>query len=248
MDCRNARLLFDFARPQSTELEVSAWEELETHLVDCPECGALARTERRIDALFGRAMRNVPVPDELRDRLRQRLTAEHDAWYGRWLLRAVGVAAAAALVFLICGRFWRNGPEDLDPDRIVDARIIGAGEPASTSPEAVETWFKEHYGITTHAPREVNYTYFTHCSLAEYRGKKVPVLAFADNGQRARVYIVTDTQFEGLVKLADEREPRGSQGFEVRVKASDNPHVYYIRVYHKGIERKVFPSQNAGRA
>src|SRR5262245_10465360 len=97
MDCRNARLLLEFARPLTAELDAGEAEALQGHLADCPECGALAREERRLDEHLGRAVRDVPVPEGLRDRLLARLATERDAWFRRWLLRAVGVAAGIAL-------------------------------------------------------------------------------------------------------------------------------------------------------
>ena len=57
MDCKTARLLLLFARPLPTELEASEAEALESHLADCPECGALAQAERQTDTCLGQAMR-----------------------------------------------------------------------------------------------------------------------------------------------------------------------------------------------
>ena len=88
MDCKTARLLLDFARPLCPELDTADAEALHSHLAECPECGPFAAGERRIDGHFGRAVRDVPVPEHLRDRLVKRLAVERDAWYRRRLLPA----------------------------------------------------------------------------------------------------------------------------------------------------------------
>src|SRR5262249_43950502 len=101
MDCKNARLLLEFARPQCAELEATDAEALERHLADCPDCATLAQYERRLDERLGQAMRAVPVPQDLRKRLLNRLAVERDAWYRRWLVRAAGLVGAAAAIGLV---------------------------------------------------------------------------------------------------------------------------------------------------
>src|SRR5438094_788506 len=97
MDCRTARLLLDFARPIPAELEADASRDLEHHLAGCADCDSLARAERRLDEPLGRAMRAVPLPLGLRDRLLARLDAERGAWQRRWMFRSLAAAAALAL-------------------------------------------------------------------------------------------------------------------------------------------------------
>src|SRR5262245_15097656 len=107
MDCKYARLLVEFAWPQCPELEAGDFEALQCHLADCPDCGPLARQDQLLDGQIGRAMRDVPVPDNLQSRLLGRLAAERDAWYRRRLVRAAGILlAAAAVVLLVWGGVW----------------------------------------------------------------------------------------------------------------------------------------------
>ena len=79
MDCRTARLLLDYHRPQASELASSEAGALEQHLSVCSECDALTRAERQADARLGKAMRDVPIPDRLRDRVLARLHADRRA-------------------------------------------------------------------------------------------------------------------------------------------------------------------------
>ena len=46
MDCKTAHHLLAFARPPSIELEAEDARLLESHLLSCPDCDALARVER----------------------------------------------------------------------------------------------------------------------------------------------------------------------------------------------------------
>jgi len=81
-------------------------------LAGCPECDSLARVERQLDDHVGRAVRNVPVPEGLRDRLLQRLKARRRAWYASRATPLAGLAAAAAAVLFVV---WLNWPHALRP-------------------------------------------------------------------------------------------------------------------------------------
>src|SRR5579864_8425046 len=81
MDCKTARLLLDFARPQAVELETRDADELASHLDQCPDCGPAAHAERRLDECLGRSMRQIEVPANLRPNVLTRLHAERADWY-----------------------------------------------------------------------------------------------------------------------------------------------------------------------
>ena len=94
MDCKHARMLLDVAHPLATELEAVETEALAAHLAECPDCGFAAEAERRVDEKFGAAMRDVPVPDGLQQRIVRRLQGERDAWWRARVFRAASAAAA----------------------------------------------------------------------------------------------------------------------------------------------------------
>src|SRR5690348_1108980 len=96
MDCRTARLLLAFARPRCPELDECAGEALDNHLAKCAECASLARAEHHFERRLGLAMRDVPVPPDLRQRLLTRLQIERKAWYRNLPRRHPRVAAAVA--------------------------------------------------------------------------------------------------------------------------------------------------------
>ena len=106
MDCNHARLLLEVAHPVATELEAPERKALAAHLADCPECGTWAEAERRADEKIGAAVRDVTVPEGLKQGIVRRLNAERDAFYRRWLVRAAGVAAALLLTVWVGYAAW----------------------------------------------------------------------------------------------------------------------------------------------
>src|SRR5579872_6794092 len=130
MDCRTARTLIDFDRPNASELEPRDVQDLAEHLNRCPECEAAAGADRSLDVGLGRAMRQVEIPDQLHRHIVSRLDAERGEWYRRRIGYAVSAAAVAALVLLgVLGlnRWFGGGPATVDFDRlcthIADARL-----------------------------------------------------------------------------------------------------------------------------
>src|SRR5262249_18708098 len=106
MECNHARLLLEVAHPLATELEAPERQELAAHLAECLECGAWAEAERRVDEKFGTAMRDVPVPDGLQQRIVRRLNVERDAYWRRLILRSGSIAAALLLACLVGYAAW----------------------------------------------------------------------------------------------------------------------------------------------
>jgi len=153
MDCKSARLLMEFARPGSAELDAGEADALQQHLADCLDCNALAAAERRADEHIGRAMRDVPLPEGLQERLLKRLTAERDAWYLRWAKRA---AAAAVLFFAVglLGYFlWFHDRPVVSSDVV---RRMLDHEGLATKEEVTEA-FKKTLGVTVVLPGDLNY-------------------------------------------------------------------------------------------
>src|SRR5262245_5911450 len=100
MDCDNARLFLPFLTPGGKDLNGAEAAELHAHLEQCTTCNGLAMNGNRVDQSLGRAMRAVPVPAGMKERLLQRLAEERGARRRKWLLRSAPVALAAAAVLL----------------------------------------------------------------------------------------------------------------------------------------------------
>ena len=93
MNCSMARLLLAYARPKSSELETWAAQALHDHTAECSECACLAQDERQLERHLGLAMRQVAVPENLRERLLLQLQAERRTWYRRLPARHPRLAA-----------------------------------------------------------------------------------------------------------------------------------------------------------
>jgi hypothetical protein len=69
MDCGLAREQLNVARPDSGDREDPALEEAFAHVDGCPACAEVVEFRREFDRHFGRALRDVPVPSGLKERL-----------------------------------------------------------------------------------------------------------------------------------------------------------------------------------
>ncbi len=232
MDCKTARLLLLFAQPLPTELEASEAEALESHLADCPECGPLAQAERQTDASLGRAMREVPVPADLRSRLLARLDAERGAWYRRRSARILTAAAALGLVVWL-GLSWLGQRTAID----LQALHNEVSQQTGGRPEQVEQWFYDKYRIRTSAPTDFNYNLLTTYHLADLENHRVPWLMFLHAEGAAHVYILRDNHFNVSALLAQPRFESGGIAVEVRPHPTD-PHLVYLVWYTGGSLRR----------
>jgi hypothetical protein len=224
MDCNHARLLLKFVRPDGTELEASEAEALQDHLSQCADCGALAGDERRLDEAFAQAMRQVPVPGGLRERILSRLTARRQKMLKRWL------AAAAALLLLVGGlagwTLWQPRP------------YVNVDEPApyliaARSPATVEEAF-EKMGVVMTAPTQFDYALLESFELADFQGRKVPKLLFVAPKDQlvahvAHVYVLSERQF-------NTEDTPASTGYRDRhqIRVFPGPGFVYLVIYTGG--------------
>jgi hypothetical protein len=230
MDCKAARLLFEFLRPSSDELDASEADALHHHLRDCPECAAAARIERQADERLAAAMRNVPVPDGLHDRLLAELGRERRSWYRRWPLRQPGLAAAAALLLAaLVGLvvYWTNRPRPaIDVEGVLDQALAQR----SASPEMIERWFRERYGVQTVAPPQFNYAFLDSFDL---NGERLPQLLFLRGGYRASIRILPASRFDLTASLLQSRA--GGEGYTVELLPHPtDPNIAYLVQYTGG--------------
>jgi hypothetical protein len=198
MDCKTARLLFDFARPQAGELDAAELAAFEQHLAGCPECDALARAERGVEFAFAKAMRAVEAPAGLRNRLMERLDRERGDVYLRWFGNAGRVAAAAAVVLLVVGGIYYWNQTHLPA---VD--MDGAWEQAMNRHIATPDlagYFRQR-GYDGPIPRNVNYSALAYYGMGEFQGRPVPRMIFIapkdtpQAGAHAEVLLLSRKQF-----------------------------------------------------
>jgi hypothetical protein len=236
MDCKNARLLLEFLHPGSAELDRDDAAALHQHLAECPDCAAQAREERRGDEHLGRAVRAVPVPDGLRERLLKRLTDDRDARYRRWLVRGVAVAAALAALW-VGGLVWFNRLPAVTSEtvrRIADRR-------RTLSRDEVIQRFKQEFGVNVNAPDQFKYDLLDSYGLKILEGRPVPYLLFFSRGDRgdprapppalAHVYVLSGHQFDLDETMRNIGAPSPGIHFNISVDFSHDRDAIYLILY-----------------
>lgn len=198
MDCRTAQILLEFARPLTRELDVTEAEALESHLADCPECARRARTLFSIDTGISAAMRDVPVPEGLRERLLAGLSGrEPKPIRRRLLLQQLGNLAAAAALLLAIAIGWtqRGDTPDINTGEL---EWLTNAEIANPVPQLVDDWLRKQ-GVRVPAPTNFDYRLLAHYHMTELQGQRVPLMVFvrSENGRtyQARVYLLSCNQF-----------------------------------------------------
>lgn len=196
MDCKTARLLLDFARPQARELEAEEATALERHLDHCPACHSQARGERELDDCLGRAMRQVEVPAGLREQLLARMDSARGDWNRQRFAHAARLSAAAAAVLLVSwfGWYWvrEHWVASVDMQRVADAISNDAMEDPR---DGAERALKD-LGVETPLSPHLDYRLLISppalAKLPGYPNREVAMLVFGRNGRVARVYLIRE--------------------------------------------------------
>jgi hypothetical protein len=225
MDCNTARQLLVFHRPHANELEAGEVEALQTHLGECPVCASQTEAEHRIDQHLSRAMRQVEVPDGLRDRILGQLAAERGDWQRKRLGTVARFGAIAAALALLLWGWWawdtRTRPT-VDPEKVFTQFHHDRPGNAQDVNEAFQ-----RMGVKTQAPLNLHYALLSHLGLSElpdYPGKMVPRLDFrtpTERGEeRAVIFILSHRQFN-LASLAE--NPGVDLGYPYKLQVKFKP-------------------------
>jgi hypothetical protein len=228
IDCNTARLFLAFARPNCSELEECAAEALDEHLTQCTECGAIARAEHQVERRLSLAMRDVPPPSGLRQRLLTGLQAERKAWYRNLPRRHPRMAtiAAAVLILGIGAAIYLAArlPRPLD----LPALALNWNNQVHASPEQVQQVFEE-WGFKIAVPSGFNYQYLDSYDLQSLGGTLVPHLFFIQGSNHASVYIVSGSKFDISSAVDQPREGSGRFTVELRPGPANSNLAYLIR-------------------
>jgi hypothetical protein len=232
MDCKTARLLLDFARPEARELEAEEAAALERHLDHCPDCHSQAYNERQLDDRLGKAMRQVDVPTGLREQLLARLESARGDLNRQRFAHAARQCVAAAAVLLLCwaGLYWvrEHFISPIDTQRVADA----VSNDATEDPRARSERALRELGIHTSLSPHLDYSLLVcppaKAELPGYPDRIVPVLIFARHGRVARVYLIAD-------KAIPKDAPRlaGGSSFKAELLPSEGE-PYRFLVIHDG--------------
>jgi len=178
------------------ELDAPAAKELAEHLAVCSECNAQARTQRRVDQLLGRAMRDVPVPVGLRTRILDRLAAE-ERRPRRWFRPVTGVLVAAACLGLFVWAWYFLGVGRKTPLSVEQVVMAFNATPPGDAAKVDENF--KRLGLSPCAPHNVNYSYLlsppSKAPLPGFEKELVPHLVFGKGKERALMFIINVNRY-----------------------------------------------------
>jgi hypothetical protein len=185
MECRDAQFYLRLRRHAADELGADVAASLGGHLATCPACAADARAAASFDRALASAVRAVPLPAGLRDRLVAHVASRQGAILRRKLYRsAVAAAAAVVLVLLGVGLFSSTRPR-VDTDGMV-RRI---DDELNDTPEATRQFLAAN-SVPDRLPLPFDYDLFVSQDVVRLQGNDVPVVVFrSPNGKGfAKVY------------------------------------------------------------
>jgi hypothetical protein len=206
MDCRTARLLVPFARAGRGELDPGEQHALQRHLADCANCRREWTAQRRLDAVFVRAMRAVALPQGFKERLLARLQCERRRTHQRWLTSAAAALAAALFIGSFAYYCWRT------PEETVVLEPPPSEEPGQLHfPHEVIEHF-EKLGYSIELPRDLvndwDFRLAFWLDVSIYNGQYVPTLYFKKGRAVAKVQILKRGQFDaaalGILREAND--------------------------------------------
>lgn len=201
MDCQAARLLLWFKRPQSSDLLAEDETALAQHLAGCSACSRLARLTAQENRLLGRAIRAVPVPSTLKERLLSHLDTQRiKLWRverGRWLRRA-GLTLLTLLVLCLGVLYWTLRPVGPASLRELDwwskARFsLPTQVPGPDKIGWLDQYFYSKqvpFRVTTSMRLQWDFTHLTAAYLEEFSRDHVPVMEFKKPGGHAFVFVL----------------------------------------------------------
>ena len=184
------------------ELTVSEIAEVESHCLECRQCGSLVSAEREFRQLLRRQPREA-APEELRARILRRIRYQAAAAKGRrWVpLSAIAAAAAILLVVLLPARTPPPLAADLVDKHIAYAQIEHPAELASTDPREVADWFRSRAGMRVTVPDySPSGIHLTGARLAEAHERKAAYLLYEKGRTLLSVFMIPVPASEGTLR------------------------------------------------
>jgi hypothetical protein len=187
MQCRDAQFYLRLRRQAGDELGAEVTADLDRHLAGCPACAADAGRAAAFDRAVANALRSVPVPAGLRDKLLAQSSTHHGAVIRRKVYRVAALAASLFFgVGLAFGVFSASRPK-IDPTELVirhdeqmqdrEGRLLSQWLTAQKFPDRLPEAFDPSLIISM--------------GTEKVQGTEVPVVTFAHPTERgfAKVYI-----------------------------------------------------------
>jgi hypothetical protein len=214
MDCNTARMLATFFGRQGSELAPEDAAALATHLAGCPGCTAAVQAERAFDDRVARAMLAVPVPNGLKAKLLDGITAQKAAGYRNKAWGVIGTAMAACLLVGGVIAYRISSAPDL-----IATELISAQGDQYQNPEGYIEEFLSAEGYRFNPQRRFDLRLFDDVAMGKLRNRDVPVLYFKNLQKNAfaRVYIVKDSVLNWKALPRDGSSIPGTFGLQLAV-------------------------------
>lgn len=200
MQCRDAQFYLRLRRHAGDELGADVALDLDRHFAGCPACAADARGAEAFDRAVAVAVRSVPVPAGLRDKL----LTQASVHYGTAIRRKVyRVAALAASVFfgagLAFGLFSASRPK-ID----TNAMVIAGDELIQNPDGALKRWLTEQK-FPDYLPKPFDTDLLVSLGTERVQGRDVPVAVFRHPTERgfAKVYLFRTDGSSNLKELQE---------------------------------------------
>jgi hypothetical protein len=191
MQCRDAQFYLRLRRHAGDELGADVAAELDRHLAGCGACAAEARAAESFDRAVAAAMRTVPVPAGLREKLLTQASVYRGGVIRRLVYRVAALAACLFLgVGLAFGLFAARPTLDT-------AALVERNHDLSKYPDvALQRWLADQKLPDSiplppqYAGRAFDPMLLVSLGTEPVQGKHVPVAVFANGRAFAKVYVL----------------------------------------------------------
>ena len=195
MECRDAQFYLRLRRHTTDELGPDVAGTLEGHLAICPACAADGRAAVSFGRALTAAMRAVPVPSGLREKLFTQAASAQGAVLRHKLYRTGGLVTAAVLLIGIGFGVFSSTRPKADSELLTRTATDQANDPAGSVGR-----FLAAKKLPDRLPMPFDYDLLVHVGTDEVQGQQVPVVVFrSSNGDSgfAKVYIFkSDSRFD----------------------------------------------------
>jgi hypothetical protein len=225
MECHDVQQLLAFVNRPSEELDVNERDLLSDHLANCPDCAARLQAERRADEMFGPILRNVTVPEDLKQKILHRLSADRPRPWKTWL------AAAAIILVTVSGAVaWLAKPK---PEVTIES-LMAVLATEQMQDDALDDYFKS-LGLSVKVPRQMNYQFLNSVDSVDFENRKVVKLSFSRMDERhnavADVMVLSEDHFR-IGKLPQEEFHGRTTSLRIW-RETNNPGFVYV-AYFRG--------------
>jgi hypothetical protein len=227
MECRDAQFYLRLRRHAADELGADVTAALDGHCATCAACSADARSAAQFDRAVASAMKAVPVPAGLRERLITQAARAQGAALRQKAYRVGGMVAAALLLAgLTLSLISTNRPKP-NTDGIVESVTEQMNGPELST----RKWLAAHKLPDELPLPDLDYDLLVACEVVKVQDRDVPMVLFrsSEGSGFAKVYIFSS---DGSFDLRGMRDAQASHATAKVVTGEGRFHGFtYVFVY-----------------